>query len=373
VWHGGLVGSFQWKLGANQEWKAGALADFAQSHVSYTSYTRDDGSPSGGADPALTINGQDVTNTLSAGAYVQDRITIGKWTVFPGARVDVESVTFTEAGEPSLFLAGPSARLGTTYSPANNVVLHGFAGYLWQPPNTFDGVAAARVLVPSLAGQPLPFDLKAERDLTAELGVTARVVRGLSVSLTGWGRYAWDQLDRQNVGETNLIASYNYKQGRAIGVEASANGRAGRYLDGFANAGWQVAQGQGIDSERYLFTAEQAAVNAPWATLDHVQDWTVNAGFDLHDEKADSHFSASFNYGSGQRTGPLNNETIPSHAIVNLTLRHRFDLPLRPEVALDVYNLFDEVYAYRIATGDVGSAYAPSRTVVLRVRANFPK
>jgi hypothetical protein len=49
-------------------------------------------------------------------------------------------------------------------------------------------------------------------------------------------------------------------------------------------------------------------------------------------------------------------------------VRHRFDLPLRPELALDVRNLFDVIYAYRIATGSLaGSAYGALREVDVRV------
>ncbi len=39
----------------------------------------------------------------------------------------------------------------------------------------------------------------------------------------------------------------------------------------------------------------------------------------------------------------------------------------RPEVALDVLNLFDDVYAYRIATGYIGSAYGSPRRFMVRV------
>jgi hypothetical protein len=172
------------------------------------------------------------------------------------------------------------------------------------------------------------------------------------------------------VGTTNLIASYNYARGRAIGAEAWSNFAFVRVLDGFVNGGWQVAQGRGVDSERYLFTAAELA-NTGWGTLDHAQTWTANVGFDLHDERGKTHFSGLMRYGSGLRTGPTVQLHVPEHTTLDLTLRHHFDVPLPSEVAFDVMNVFDDVYAYRIATGFVGSAYAPLRRADLRLKVPF--
>lgn len=56
----------------------------------------------------------------------------------------------------------------------------------------------------------------------------------------------------------------------------------------------------------------------------------------------------------------------------NLTLRHRFNFgPPRPEVAVDVFNALDAVYAIRIANGFVGSAYGALRQVDVRVTVPF--
>jgi hypothetical protein len=73
------------------------------------------------------------------------------------------------------------------------------------------------------------------------------------------------------------------------------------------------------------------------------------------------------------RTGADSDKTVPSHITLDVTLRRRFDLGthLRSEAALDVFNLFNDVYAYRIGTGYVGSAYAPLRRIVLRLALLF--
>jgi hypothetical protein len=221
--------------------------------------------------------------------------------------------------------------------------------------------------VPSLAGQAIPVDLKAEQDWSAELGISERVARALTLAVTGWARIADNQLDRVNVGTTNLVASYNFARGRAAGFEATGTLRLGSIIDGFGNIGWQIAQGKGISSERYLFTPDEVA-DQRWVMLDHVQTWTANVGADLHDEKGSTHVSARVNYGSGMRTGAESDISVPEHTTLDVTIRHRWDVGwMQPELALDVFNVFDDVYAYRIGTGYIGSAYAPLRRVNLRL------
>ena len=370
VFHEGALVSVTGHPIAGHTWKVGALADFARSQVNYAAYFRNDGSPLGGPDPTQTLLGRDTTDTLLAGAFAQDKIAIGKWTILPGLRLDIERANYKHSDAPPLFLLGPSTRLGISYAVTSSLVVHAFVGYLWQPPSTIDAPVAARILIPSLAGQSLPVDLKAEKDWTAELGVSNRLSRELTLGLTGWGREAIDQLDRVNVGTTNLVASYNFRRGRAAGIEASGSVRVGDLLDGFANVGLQMAQGQGISSAQYLFPPEALADNR-WVMLDHVQTWTANVGFDLHDAERESHLSGLINYGSGMRTGPDSDKTVPSHVTLDLTLRHRFGIPLQPEVAFDVFNVFNDVYAYRIATGYVGSAYGPPRRVNVRLVIPF--
>ena len=67
--------------------------------------------------------------------------------------------------------------------------------------------------------------------------------------------------------------------------------------------------------------------------------------------------------------GADSDKTVPAHLTVDLTLRHRFDLSrhAQPELALDVLNLLNDAYAYRIGTGYIGRAYAPLRQVFVRL------
>ncbi len=366
--HEGQSATFAWTTGQNQRWKAGVVLDDAQSSVGYTQFTRDDASPSGGPNPALTVPGHDDTNILLGGVFLQDEITLGRVKIFPGVRADLQNATFRGENEPNLLLAGPSARLGFSYALSPDVTLHAFVGYMWQPPSAVDAAVAARVL--GLVGQAIAPDVKAQTDEYGEIGVAYRVPRRLAGTLTAYGRYSQDQLDVQTVGSTNLIEDYNYTRGRAVGAEIALRGTLNEYLEGFGNASWNIAQGQGIDSARYLFAPQLLAYQG-WQILDHVQAYTANLGVDVHDASEQTHLAVLFQYGSGLRTGADNNQTVPGHTTWNLTLRHRFDFALHPELALDVFNVFDTVYAIRIANGFVGSAYGPLRQVDVRVKIPF--
>lgn len=364
--HEGESATYAWMVGTEQRWKAGLVLDNAQSAVDYTQFTRDDASSTGGPNPALTLSGRDDTSILQGGAFLQDEVTLGNLKLFPGVRADLQNAFFG-ARQPNLLLAGPSARFGFSYALTEAMSLHGFAGYLWQPPSAVDAAVAARVLhIPGTR----PVDVQAERDESAELGLEYKVPRRFEANLTGYVRDSQDTLDVVTVGSTNLFEDYNYKRGRAWGTELSIRAVANKYLQGFGNGSWNVGQGQGIESETYLFAKSQVTYPG-WQTLDHVQAWTANVGVDLHDESEKSHLSVLFQYGSGLRTGPDNNETVPGHSTWNLTLRHRFDFLLHPEVAVDVFNALDAVYAIRIGNGFVGSAYGPLRQVNGRLTIPF--
>ncbi|MHB8416794.1 MAG: TonB-dependent receptor [Myxococcales bacterium] len=351
-------------LGPN-DLKAGALADFRHSSATYSQFFRNDASPAGGAAPGRTISGEDILDALFAGVYAQDTLRLRRWTIELGLRLDAQQAALAGTAETAL-LWGPSVRLGASYAVSEAVVLHGYAGQLWQPPS-FDAVTAARVLGLVPAGAAVPLDLQGETDWVAELGVSARVLPQLTLTVTPWGRLAKDVLDDQEVGDTALTADYNYRRGRALGADASALLAVRRYLHAFANVTVEVAQGQGIATATYLFTPQQLA-STGWQALDNAQLVSGNAGADWSVDGGATHLAGLVTFGSGLRTGPTNGATLPPYWTLDLTLRHRFERPLPFELAFDAKNLFGEVVAYRIATGSLaGSAYGPLSEVDARL------
>ncbi len=370
VTQGGLQVNQSFGIGVNN-FKMGLLLDDQRSSVAYTQFTRNDQSPIGGADPSMTLSGEDNIDTLLVGVYFQDRIVLGKLTLFPGVRFDAERAEL-QSPRTSKWLLGPSLRLGAAYAFTDEVVVHAYVARLWQPPS-FDAPAAARILGLVPANAPVPFDLVAEEDNVAELGISARVIPQLTLSLTPWVRVSKFTLDDNEVGDTALTADYNYVRGRAWGTELAAVLVISKNLRALANVSYQVSQGEGIATSRYLFTPQQLAFTGYQAT-DNAQLFTVNVGIDVTDNSATTHLSALVNCGSGLRTGPTNNATLPPACVFNATVRHRFDWSsgFKTEFALDVQNVFNVVYAYRIATGSLaGTAYAPLRAVNMRLLIPF--
>jgi hypothetical protein len=364
--HAGGVLTYSIKKGDHQ-FKTGAQIDYLHGEDDFTQYVRADG---GGIDQGMTATGHDHTDAVSGGAYAQDHWGHGAFALDYGLRVDWLHVILPEdvivggrvtgSTDDSV---GVSPRLGASYALDKDVVAHAFAGVLWQPPAPLDAAAAARALGVVQADTPVTYDLKPETDVFGEVGISARVAKPVRAALTGWGRYAWNQLDDTAIGSTSLLSNYNFERGRAAGVEASIDARIGSWLTGFANGSLGLAQGQGISSAKYLFTADELA-DTSWQTLDHAQTWTANAGATARQDRFA--LTGALQYGSGLRTGPSNTEHVPGHVRVDATAQytyetHGYDL----RVAIDVLNVFDAHYAYRIANGFVGSSYGAPREVFL--------
>jgi outer membrane cobalamin receptor len=238
----------------------------------------------------------------------------------------------------------------------------------WQPPAPLDASNAARALGITDASATT-YDLKAETDLYAEAGIGAKLASELRGGLTAWGRYAYNQLDDTAIGSTSLVSNYNFDRGRAGGLEASLDLRVGPWLSGFANASYGIAEGQGISSAKFLFDADALADHS-WQTLDHAQTLTANAGATVRDGRFV--VSGLVAYGSGLRTGPTNNEHVPGHVRGDVSMQYTFvphGYPIK--VGVDVINVADARYAYRIGNGFVGSSYGAPRTVFLTLSLPF--
>jgi TonB dependent receptor len=353
--HGGAVAALTYGHGSHAL-KTGAQADFVHGSSDFTAYER-----AMGGGIASSTSGNDTTNALTTGIYGQDHIKLGDLTLDAGLRFDELHVMLQGGKSDDSF--GASPRLGASYAASKDTVAHAFAGILWQPPSPLDAASAARALGVVPPGVPVTYDLKPETDAYSEVGVTSRLVSELRGGLTAWGRYAWNQLDDTAIGSTSLLSNYNFSRGRAGGLEASLDVRVGPWLSGFANVSYGFAQGQGISSAKFLFSADDLA-NTAWQSLDHAQTLTANGGATVRDDRYS--ITAIAQYGSGLRTGPANDKHVPGHVHVDVSQQYTIltgGYPVR--IGVDVVNLFDAHYAYRIANGFVGSSYAPPRTVFL--------
>ena len=362
----GLDAEYLFRFGENNNLKLGGRITELIGVTDFTSYTRSDELM--GVDPTQTVSGTDHAHATTGGVFAQDTATIGKLTVNGGIRFDFQHVSFVNAPEQAT-ATGFGPRIGVGYAFTEDIVAHAFFGLLWMPPPVLNTPAAARILGVIPPDQTFPYDLRPEKDRYAEIGINARVLPQLSLKLTAWGKLATDQLDDIGVGSTNLLSPYNFRDGRAGGIEAGANAVLGRWLSAFGNVSFGTAQGRGIATATYLFPPE-ALANNDWQLLDHAQIWTANGGITVHD--AHSQASLFANYGSGLRTGPQNNQHVPGHVRVDATLAHHFEgAPGKPTLSFDIINLFDAHYPYRIANGFNGSHWAPERSAYVRLTTNF--
>lgn len=364
--HAGGIAEYLVRLGEDHVLRVGGKIDQLFGTTDFTSYTRND--TLRGPDPSLTLSGTDKANATSGGLYVSDRATFGELIVNAGIRLDFQKVSFEGTPEQATQV-GWGPRLGVAYAFTSETVAHAFAGLLWMPPTVLDTPAAARILGVVPPGQPIAYDLKPENDRYAEVGIESRVLPQLTLKATAWGKLSTDQLDDVGVGSTNLVSPYNFSEGRAGGIEAGAVAVLSSWLNAFANGALSKAQGREIASARYLFSPADLA-NKDWQSLDHAQTWTANGGATVHD--GGTQVSALVSYGSGLRTGPLNDQHVPGHVRLDATLAHQFlSAPGRPTFAIDVVNLLDARYPYRIANGFNGSHWAPERSVYLRLALGF--
>ncbi|HUB06227.1 MAG TPA: TonB-dependent receptor [Myxococcales bacterium] len=377
AYHFGLLGKITWSWLRGNSWKAGIQVDESHSTLSLWDYTRDDASPTGGIDPSLTISGGDDIDTLTAGAYIEDRIEFGKFTLLPGARFDIQNTSFGPSSNlGNLFLSGPSGRLGASWAPVDWVVAHAFVGYLWEAPTDFDAPVIAPLVNP---GGPAPYlDMKPATTVSSELGITFHPVHKLALGIDGWNRIMRDWLDHQNIGNTPLWAAFNWAKGTAWGGDLFGNGEIVRFwddrfiLDGFGNLSTEWADQLGIDSNQFLFDPGTLAGSSIDSIQDHIQFWTANVGLMLHDVERWNSLSVRVNYGSGFHTGINNTLAVPEHTTVDVSASHTFDMPTKPQIVFDAFNLFNDIYAYRLATGFFGnSQYAPLQRFDVRLILHF--
>jgi hypothetical protein len=352
--HAGGIATYSWQSGSHLV-KTGLQTDFLHGSTFFTLYERDDTT----ATIARRTSGHDRTDALLSGVFVQDHISLGALSLDVGVRGDNLHVMLQDGATNDSF--GASPRLGASYAFTKNMIGHAFAGVLWLPPSPLDAASAARALGVVPADQPVVYDLKPETDLYSELGIIGRVSKHLRGGLTGWGRYAYNQLDDTSIGSTSLDSNYNFERGRAAGLEASLELRVGPWLSAFANGSFGFAQGRGIASAKFLFSPDDLADHS-WQTLDHAQTLTGNAGLTVREGRFTATALAA--YGSGLRTGPSNDQHVPAHVTVDLATQYTFvarEYPIR--LGVEVENLFDDHYAFRIGNGFVGSSFGAPRTV----------
>jgi outer membrane receptor protein involved in Fe transport len=317
---------------------------------------------------AKTIGQSNSPSAFFYGMYLQDEWKFApEWTLNYGGRFDLYSSSFDNEWQFS-------PRLNLVYQPSSKTTWHiGYARYFTPPPletvpgsniTAFNGTSGA-----SSVTQDDP--VKAERSNYFDLGVTQKIAEGFQLGIDAYYKRAQNQLDDGLFGQSLILSSFNYSEGRVGGVELSVSYDHGGF-NSYANVAYSVAQGKGASSAQFLWGDQGTLdyVNSHWIYLDHDQRVTASTGASYtwgNPKKEFTRTGIDLIVGSGLRenstdtiggsidpTDPIpNGESVPAYYTLNVFAERRFRLPNGNflKARLDVVNLTDNVYELRSGSG----------------------
>ena len=370
---GGLQAEGVYNLSSAHTLRAGLLVQVDRSTSATSSQVLTvDGGGVQTSDRPLTVidNGARTASTYSA--YVQDEWKLTSSLVLNyGLRFD-QFNGFRAENQLS-----PRVNLVWTATPDTTVHL-GYSRYFTPPPfeliasqtvSKFVGTTAASVS----ATDTTPY---AERADYYDVGVSQKIMGGLTVGLDTYYKTAVHLIDEGQFGAPIILTPFNYQDGRVYGAELTASYAKGPF-SAYGNLAYSKAQGRNIVSSQFSFDpGDLAYIKSHYIYLDHDQTWSATAGAAYR--FGATRVSADLIYGSGLRAdGDVpNGRELPGYAQVNLSVSHSFEhlTPGGPtEIRLDVINVGDAVYEIRDGTGvGVGAPqFGPRRGLFVGVKKSF--
>jgi len=314
--------------------------------------------------PQETIPQNGLTHALFAGAYIQD-----EWKIVPqltlnaGVRFDTYTSTTDDENQ-----ASPRANL--IYKPFEGTTLHvGYSRYFTPPP--LETVPAANIAAfngtSGASGVTTGTTVKAERANYYDVGISQKILPGLSVGLDGYYKTAQNQLDDGFFGQSLILSSFNYAEGRVEGLEFTVSYETNGFST-YANIALSSAEGKGAESAQFLWPDQAVVnyVNQHWIYLDHDQRVTGSFGAAYtfkEGTRSATRFYVDALYGSGLRqdgalipgtTDPTpNGSSVGAYYSLNMGVEQSWKLPKRQllKARLDVVNITDNVYPLRTGTG----------------------
>jgi outer membrane receptor protein involved in Fe transport len=366
---GGVQGDASYALGEKHTLRAGLeIVEEAVTADTATTVFRVSGGNISGPEEAIAQN--NLTHALFAGMYLQD-----EWKIVPrltlnvGARFDVYNSTVDDENQVS-------PRANIIYRPTDSTTLHaGYSRYFTPPP--LETVPASDILAfngtSGASGVTTATPVKAERANYYDAGITQKLLPGLQIGLDGYYKTAQDQLDDGFFGQSLILSSFNYTQGRVEGLELTVSYETNGFST-YANVALSSAQGKGAESAQFLWADQTTVnyVNQHWVYLDHDQRVTGSFGAAYtwkEGARQATRFYVDALYGSGLRQdgpgtigpgfGPATTDLIPNGSSVgayytlNVGVEQSLKLAGRQllKARLDVVNLTDNVYPLRTGTG----------------------
>ena len=307
------------------------------------------------------------------GLYAQDKWTPSKeLSIAYGVRYD-HSTGFTNQNQIS-------PRIGINLAPDSKNVVHAYYGRLFAAPSLED-TRRDCILIAGCSGLPV-YDLRPERDSYYELGVAHAFSAGMNGYINSWWRSADNVLDTTQLANTPLFAVFNNTIGRANGVELRLQDTLPTGDSWFASASASMSYAGGISGSTFLFCPDSnpdclttIANPYPLQPEDHDQTYEANGAYTHRFGTNKAWFAtAQVEYGTGYpvqfQSGPAR---LPAHSTVDLAFGKDPGKGKDRSLGfnLDVQNLFDHQYIFKIANGFNTTQIASGRNVLLRLTAPF--
>jgi outer membrane receptor protein involved in Fe transport len=322
-WSSGIQSDASYKLSDDHTLRAGLFMSVERTISQVTSdvfLTNALGNQT--SDVPVRIFDQNSKTGYLYGLYLQDEWAINdQLTLNFGGRFDIVNA-YTNENQVS-------PRINLVWKPDADTTFHiGYAKTFTPPPQEL--VATQSIAkFNGTTKQPEVFDnspVRAEREHYFDAGILRTILPGLDVGLDTYYKMKRNLLDEGQFGESLVVSPFNYRFGRAYGVEATSsyhNGPLGLY----ANVAYGEEKGKDIVSSQFFFSAaELAYIHNHSIYTDHDQAWTISGGGSYAFSDGIGQLRTSFDliFGSGLRRDPdgdavePNGEKLPSYTQVNI-------------------------------------------------------
>jgi hypothetical protein len=312
------------------------------------------------------------------GLYLQDEwsITDGL-TLNYGARFDIVNA-YTDENQIS-------PRINLVWKIDDDSTYHiGYARTFTPPPQELVASQSIGAFIGTTKAPSVLLNdpVRAEREDYFDSGLVHTVLPGLDVGLDAYYKIKRNLLDEGQFGESLVYSPFNYRFGRAYGIEANASYHNGPF-GAYANVAYGQEKGKDIVSSQFFFAADELAyIHNKAIYTDHDQPWTISGGasYAFTDFAGQLRASLDLIFGSGLRLSPAdalepNGQKLPSYTQVNLGLAQDIEGGVfsGATIRFDVINLLDESYEIRDGSGvGVGAPqFGPRRAFFAGVSENF--
>jgi outer membrane receptor protein involved in Fe transport len=379
-WSSGIQADASYKLGDSHTLRGGLFfsGERTISQVASDVFPVDD-TGAQTTDIPLRIHDQNGKTGYLYGLYLQDEWAItDHLTLNFGTRFDVVDA-FTHENQVS-------PRVNLVWKPDDDTTVHaGYARDFTPPPQELvSTTSVTKFLGTTKAPSVLENGpVRAEREHYFDIGALRTIIPGLSLGLDAYYKMKRNLIDEGQFGESLVFSPFNYRYGRAYGVEATGSYHNGPF-GAYANVSYGEEKGKDIVSSQFFFGPDELAyIHNHAIYTDHDQAWTISGGasFAFSDPLGQLRTSLDLIFGSGLRRSPddalePNGEKLPSYTQVNLGVAQDIESTgalSGATVRFDIVNLFDESYEIRDGTGvGVGAPqFGPRRAFYAGISKNF--